>query len=70
MNNKTSVPSRSTTTLDFVKGELVLGKHAVIDGTGKPPTVKVSGTVYCEGYNSFECNLSAEKKVLKWKMAA
>ena len=60
MSRKISVPSRSKTTLDFVEGDLLVGRRAVIDGTGTPPTVKVSGTVYCEGDNIFDCNLSAE----------
>ncbi|NIV44866.1 hypothetical protein GWN49_08355, partial [Candidatus Bathyarchaeota archaeon] len=47
-------------TLDFVEGDLIIGRGATIDGSGTPPTVKVSGTVYCEGDNIFECNLSAE----------
>ncbi|MBE0519904.1 hypothetical protein IBX35_02550, partial [Candidatus Bathyarchaeota archaeon] len=52
MNNKISVPSRSKKTVDFVEGDLVVGRRAVIDGTGTPPTLKVSGTVYCEGDNT------------------
>ena len=60
MRNRTSVPAKSRTTLDAVEGDLVVGEHAVIDGTGTPPTVKVSGTIYCEGDNTFKCNLSAE----------
>jgi len=60
VNSKVSVPSRSRKTLDFVEGNLVIGRRAVIDGTGTPPTVKVSGTIYCEGDNTFECNVSAE----------
>jgi cytoskeletal protein CcmA (bactofilin family) len=59
MNNKISVPSRSTVTLDFVDGDLNVGSHAVVEGTGSPPTVRVSGTVYCEEEATFECNLQA-----------
>jgi len=60
MNRKTSVPPRSKMTLGFVEGDLAIGRRAIIDGSGTPPAVKVSGTVYCEGDNTFECNLSAE----------
>ena len=60
MNSKTSIPLESTTTLDFVKGDLTVGEHSIIKGTGKPPTVKVSGTIYCEGDNTFEGNILAE----------
>jgi hypothetical protein len=50
MRNRTSVPSRSTATLDFVDGDLVIGEHAIIKGTGSPPSIKVAGTTYCEGH--------------------
>jgi hypothetical protein len=49
MNSKISIPSRSTITLDIVDADLVVGKNAIIKGTGTPPKVKVLGTVYCEG---------------------
>ena len=60
MSNKISVPSRSRKTLDSVEGSLMIGRRAVIEGTGTPPAVKVSGTIYCEGDNTFECNVSAK----------
>ncbi|MCJ7719660.1 hypothetical protein MUO69_07010 [Candidatus Bathyarchaeota archaeon] len=54
MNSKISIPSRSTITLDIVDTDLVVGKNAIIKGTGTPPKVKVLGTVYCEGDGIFE----------------
>jgi hypothetical protein len=37
MSRKTSVPSRSKMTLDFVEGDLIIGRGATIDGSGTPP---------------------------------
>ena len=34
---------------------------STVKGTGNPPTVKVNGTVYCEGHDTFECTLSAKE---------
>ena len=59
MNNRISVPPRSTLTLDFVDGDLTVGARAVVKGTGSPSTVKVAGTVFCEEDVNFECSLSA-----------
>jgi predicted acyltransferase (DUF342 family) len=68
MNSKVSIPSRSTITLDIVDADLVVGKNAIIKGTGTPPKVKVLGTVYCEGggifehtHTIFECDLTARR---------
>lgn len=60
MSNKVSIPSRSTVTLDIVDGDLVIGRNALVKGMGTPPKLKVSSTVYCEGDNVLECDLSAE----------
>lgn len=60
MNNKISVPPRSTETLDIVNGDLLMGRNAIVKGTGTPPKLKVSGTVRCEGGNILECDLSTE----------
>ena len=60
MRNRTSVPSRNTATLSIVDGDLIVERYAVVKGTGTPPTVKVTGSVHCEGHDTFECNLSAE----------
>ena len=57
--DKISVPPRSTLTLDSVDGDLETCKHATVKGTEPNATLKVSGTVYCEGDNNYECNLSA-----------
>ena len=54
MNNKISVPQRSTLTLDSVDGDLIVGSRAVVKGTGSPATVKVTGTVYSEEDVVFE----------------
>jgi len=59
MNSNVSIPAHQTSTLDVVEGNLSLGKHATVKGMGKPSSLKVSGTIYCEGDNIFECNLSA-----------
>ena len=61
MNEKTSVPARSRMTLGSVEGDLLVNSHAVVVGTGTPPILKISGTVYCEGNNTFECNLFADR---------
>ena len=60
MGNETSIPSHNTVTLGLVEGDLEVGSHTIIKGSGIPPAVVVSGTVYCEGHNVFECSLKAE----------
>ena len=60
MSDRTSVPSRSMVTLCNVNGDLEVGRHATVRGSSSPPKVTVSGTVHCEGDDTFECSLSAE----------
>jgi hypothetical protein len=60
MSNKTSIPSRTTVTLDAVNGDLEIGRHTVVNAHGTSATLRVSGTVHCEGDNTFECTLLAE----------
>jgi len=60
MGDTMSVPARSTITLDVVNGDLTLDQDATAKGTGNPQTTKVNGTNYCEGLNTFECNVTAE----------
>jgi len=55
-----SVPARSTITLDVVNGDLTLGQDATVKGTENPQAIKVNGTIYCEGLDTFECNVTAE----------
>src|SRR4030043_116678 len=61
MTGRITAPSNTTMTLDEVNGDLEIGKHVTVKGTGSPPTVKVNGTVYCEGHDTFECTLSAKE---------
>src|SRR4030042_4566878 len=61
MNGETSIPPRSTITLDVINGDLEIGKHTIVRGTGNPPAVKVNGTGHCEGHNTFECSLFARE---------
>lgn len=55
-----SVPARSTITLAVVNGDLTLGQDATVKGTENPQAIKVNGTIYCEGLDTFECNVTAE----------
>lgn len=57
---KNIIPSGTTTTLHVVEGDLEVGKHAVVKGTGIPPKVSVSGSVHCRDDCLFECSLMAE----------
>jgi cytoskeletal protein CcmA (bactofilin family) len=66
--SKNVVPSGSTATLGVVKGDLEIGKHAVVKGEGAPPRVTVSGTVYVEGGCIFQCSLSAENLDARGRM--
>lgn len=59
MSSKISIPSRTTVTLDSVDGDLEIGKHTIVNAHGTPATLKVAGTVHCEGDNTFECTLVA-----------
>jgi cytoskeletal protein CcmA (bactofilin family) len=58
---RTTVPPRSKRALDNVEGDLVVGRETIVSGTGTPAIVRVSGTVYCEGENLFECSLMADR---------
>jgi hypothetical protein len=60
MGDNMSVPARSTITLDVVNGDLTLGQDTTVKGTGNPQTIKVNGTIYCEGLDTFECNVTSE----------
>jgi cytoskeletal protein CcmA (bactofilin family) len=60
MGERMSVPARSTITLGNVDGDLEVGEHAVVKGTGIPPAIKAGGTICCAGHNKFECNVTAE----------
>ncbi len=60
MGDNLSVPARSTITLDVVNGDLTLGQDATVKGTENPQAIKVNGTIYCEGLDTFECNVTAE----------
>jgi len=55
-----SVPARSPITLDVVNGDLTLGQDATVKGTENPQAIKVNGTIYCKGLDTFECNVTAE----------
>jgi len=46
--------------LDVVNGDLTLGQDATVKGTENPQAIKVNGTIYCEGLDTFECNVTAE----------
>jgi cytoskeletal protein CcmA (bactofilin family) len=46
--------------LGNVDGDLEVGEHAVVKGTGTPSAIKVEGTICCAGHNKFECNVTAE----------
>jgi cytoskeletal protein CcmA (bactofilin family) len=61
MDDRTNVPSGARTTLDTVEGDLTVGRHAVISGSGPSAEVKVQGTIYCQGNDLFECSVSAER---------
>jgi hypothetical protein len=60
MGDNMSVPARSPITLDVVNGDLTLGQDATVKGTENPQAIKVNGTIYCEGLDTFECNMTAE----------
>jgi hypothetical protein len=60
MGDNMSVPARSPITLDVVNGDLTLGQDATVKGTENPQAIKVNGTIYCEGLDTFECNVTAE----------
>jgi hypothetical protein len=60
MGDNMSVPARSTITLAVVNGDLTLGQDATVKGTENPQAIKVNGTIYCEGLDTFECNVTAE----------
>ena len=55
-----TIPPRSTVTLNNVKGDLEVGRHAIVKGEGSPPRVEVSGTIYVEDDCLFECDVTAE----------
>ena len=59
-SSRVSIPSGTTVTLDVVNGDLEIGEHVTVKGSGTPPRVKVYGAVYCEGHNTFDCTLSAQ----------
>jgi len=61
MGDNMSVPARSTITLDVVNGDLTLGQDATVKGTENPQRIKVNGTIYYEGLDTFECNVTAEE---------
>lgn len=61
MASKVTAPSHTTLTVETVDGDMEIGKHVIVRGTGSPPTVRVNGTVYCEGHDTFECALSAKE---------
>lgn len=63
MSGKTSVPSRSTLTLDNVNGDLEIGRHAVVKGSSSQPKVTVSGTVHCE--ETIRLNAASLRKTSK-----
>lgn len=60
MNKNISIPSHQTVTLDVVEGNLSLGRHATVKGVGNSLVLKVSGAIFCEGNNVFECYVSAK----------
>jgi cytoskeletal protein CcmA (bactofilin family) len=63
MSSRLKVAPRSREKLDFVDGDLVLGNQAIVEAIGTSSLVKVSGTVYCEGQNTIEGSLVAERLV-------
>jgi len=60
MSDEKFVPARSTVTLGVVNGDLTVGAHATVKGAGSPPAIRVNGTIYCEGHNTFEGNVTVE----------
>lgn len=60
MNEKKTIRSSNTITLDVVDGDLELDRQATVKGSGVPPKVKVCGTVHCSGDTIFDGDLSAE----------
>ncbi len=60
MSRRMVVPSKSTITLGFVEGDLIIGRGTTIRGEGVPPKLSVSGTVQCGEDCTFECDLLAE----------
>ena len=47
----------------IVEGDLIVGRNAVVSGSGTRATVKVLGAVYCHGDDLFGCDLSQKS----WK---
>jgi len=53
MSDDVRVTRKGVMELEFVDGNLMLESRATVKGKGAPQKITVSGTVYCEGNNTF-----------------
>jgi len=58
--NEVVIQAGEKKTLDYVDGNLHLKRHAKVKGKGEPPKLRVSGNIYCDGKNIFDCSVSAK----------